>query len=344
MNSNIAISRWLMTIMIFIGIIIIVGAITRLTNSGLSMPFWDLVEIIPPISDDNWKEKFQEYKSNSSADYLEQGINNVSDFKIIFFWEYFHRLIARLVGIIAIFPYLYFLYKRNLSQKQKRNYAIIICLIVTQGIVGWLMVRSGLDNMNYSQAQGVLPFWLMLHLSIAFFTFCFTFNNYLDIGYRKIKNNISSVTNYGTLIFIIIFVQILFGALMSGYKAAYLYPTFPFMDDLLYPNSLDLSIEYIKIKTFVNFFHRWFGFIVLLSVVGIYLYIKKHISSIQNNIFRMLFYGILLQIFFGILSLIHPVIPFQGTTTQIAIASIHQFGAIILLATTTVLRFSFQNK
>ena len=108
--------------MIFIGIIIIIGAITRLTNSGLSMPFWDLVEIIPPISDDDWKEKFQEYKSNSRADYLEQGIDNVSDFKIIFFWEYFHRLIARLVGVIAIFPYLFFLYKRNLYQTIYNNY------------------------------------------------------------------------------------------------------------------------------------------------------------------------------------------------------------------------------
>ncbi len=131
---------------------------------------------------------------------------------------------------------------------------------------------------------------------------------------------------------------------MSGYKAAYLYPTFPFMDDLLYPNSLDVSIDYIKIKTFINFFHRWFGFLVILSVVAIYMYIKKHISSIQDNIFTVLFYAISVQIFFGILSLIHPVIPFQGTTTQIAIASIHQFGAIILLAITTVLRFSFQNK
>ena len=344
MKSDIAISRWLLVIMVFISIIIVVGAITRLTNSGLSMPFWDLIEIIPPISDHDWEEKFTEYRLNSSSDQMEQGINDVSDFKVIFFWEYFHRLIARIIGLIAIIPYFYFLLNKSLTEKQKKNYAIIIGLIIIQGIVGWLMVKSGLDSMNYNQARGVLPYWLMTHLSIAFFTFCFTFNNYLDLRYQTIKNSISSKLNYGSMIFIILFIQILFGALMSGYKAAYLYPTFPLMEGLLYPQSLDTSIDYIKVKTFVNFFHRWFAFLVLVSIMGIYVSIRKKISVTQYNIFNFLFYAILVQIFFGILSLVYPVIPFEGTSSQIAIASIHQFGAIILLATTTVLRFSFQHK
>ena len=166
MCSNKIVSRWLLTIMSLIVLIIVVGGITRLTNSGLSMPFWDLIEILPPLNESDWMDKFDEYKRY--PDYRNQPIE---EFKSIYWWEYIHRIIGRIIGVIALFPLLYFIYKKYLTNRQKKDYAIILFLILIQGVVGLMMVKSGLNSAVYNKAQGVSPFWLLVHLILALLTY-----------------------------------------------------------------------------------------------------------------------------------------------------------------------------
>ena len=331
------ISRWLVAIMSLIAIIIVVGAITRLTNSGLSMPFWDLIEVLPPMSEEQWNDKFSEYKE--FPDYSNQSL---SEFKKIFWWEYIHRIIGRVIGLSVLLPLLVFMYKGYLSTKQKRSYGLILLLVILQGVIGWLMVKSGLDEDIYSQSKGVSPFWLLLHLGLAFLTFCYTLFNYLKLNHKSIIQNVNLKANPGTFIFFLVFIQILLGALMSGFKAAYIYPSFPLMNGEFYPSDIIL-FKFDNIE-FINFAHRWFAFIVLVGVISIYFKVKNSISMNQKRIFTALFYATSIQIFLGILSLLNPVIPFEGTTDQVVLAVMHQFGAIVLLAVCTVLSFSFNNK
>ena len=129
---------------------------------------------------------------------------------------------------------------------------------------------------------------------------------------------------------------------MSGFKAAYLYPSFPLMEGEFY--SSDIIFFKIDNLAFINFAHRWFAFIVLAGIIAIYYKLSDEISIIQKSIFVGLFYTVFFQISLGILSLLNPVIPFEGGANQIALAALHQFGAIILLAISTILIFSFNNK
>ena len=340
MSSNTIVSKWLIAIMILISVIIVIGAITRLTSSGLSMPFWDLVEIVPPLSEESWLDKFEEYKK--TLDYKNQSISSISEFKTIFWWEYIHRIIGRIIGLVALIPLLVFIYKGYLTPKQKRSYGVILFLIITQGVVGWLMVKSGLSEGVYNQSKGVSPFWLLLHLGLAFLTFCYTLFNYLKLNHESIINKSKFNINPGVIIFLLIFIQILLGALMSGFKAAHLYPSFPLMNGEFYPSKMEV-FKFSNIE-FINFSHRWFAFIALSMIGGIYLKIKRSISLKQKAIFLTLCYAVILQVFLGILSLLNPVIPFAGEIDQITIAVMHQFVAIVLLAICTTLTFSFSNR
>ena len=347
MSIDKILSRWLMVIMSLIVVIVVVGAITRLTNSGLSMPFWDIIDIFPPISESGWAEKFDEYKAFSRPDYEKQTLSqsgqmNLSKFKTIFWWEYIHRIIGRLIGMVALIPFLYFIYRKYLSKEQKINYLGIILLIAMQGTVGWLMVKSGLNQEVYNQGGGVSPYWLLIHLSLAFITFCWTLYNYLKISYKADINRTKIKFNPGKLIFIFMFVQILLGALMSGFKAAHFYDSFPLMNSQLIPDKI-IFFKFDNIE-FINFAHRWFAFVVVALIVGIYFKIKVKLSSKQKSIFVGLFYAIFFQIFLGILSLLNPVTPFDGTVDQIALAALHQLGAIIILAICTVLVYNFSSK
>ena len=181
-----------------------------------------------------------------------------------------------------------------------------------------------------------------MHLSLAFSTFCYTLFQYLKLKYLNLVNKIDSRINPGIVIFLVIFIQILLGALMSGFKAAYLYPSFPLMEGQLY--SSDIILFKFDNLAFINFAHRWFAFVVLATIITIYYKLLGRMSSNQKSIFVGLFYATSFQIALGILSLLNPVVPFQGGASQIALAAFHQFGAIILLSVSTILLFSFNNK
>ena len=215
--------------------IIVVGGLTRLTNSGLSITQWELFKgILPPLNSTTWNQYFDLYKKIPQYELLNPSMS-LSEFKVIFYWEYFHRVIARFIGIFFIIPFLYF----YLSKKINKNY-LIICLfvsilIIIQGIVGWYMVKSGLVN-----DITVSHYRLSIHLFLAVIIIPSIFwliKNVKDATLKKFFNLSANNILYFTLI-VLIFFQIVFGAFVSGLDAGTIYQTWPLMGQSYFPNDM----------------------------------------------------------------------------------------------------------
>ena len=337
MDSNKIVSRLLLTIIYLIIVIIVVGGITRLTNSGLSIPAWEITEIFPPMSDDSWSEKFNNYKNY--PDYKGQ---TKEEYKLIYWWEYIHRIIGRIIGIIAIIPFFYFMYKKYLSREQKISYSFILLLIIFQGVIGWMMVKSGLNPEVYEMSKGVSPFWLLAHLGMAFLTLSYTFFNYLRINKQYLINYNPSAANFAKIIVILIFIQILLGALMAGFKAGIIYPTFPLMNGEFYPSRI-IMFDFSN-PDFIHFSHRWFPFALFILIISFYFKNRRHFSINQKGVFRIFIYIFIFQIFLGIVTVLNPVIPFNWEVDKVCIAVMHQFSAIIILLSAISLLFTFNSK
>ena len=175
MNNQKTISIWLRAIMASIIVIIAVGGITRVTNSGLSMVDWELVGgVFPPMNSSQWEIEFDKYKEFPEYKNKPSAVANISEFKNIFWWEYIHRIIGRLIGILVLIPFIYFVITQKISNSQKISYFIIVLLIGLQGLLGWLMVKTGLDEETYN-GVGVSPFYLAMHLGLALMTYCYVF-------------------------------------------------------------------------------------------------------------------------------------------------------------------------
>ena len=332
MNHQKIVSRWLLTIMIFIVIIIVVGGITRITDSGLSMVDWHPVTgIFPPLSQEQWQSEFDNYKKY--PEYQNNSSFSIQDFKKIFWWEYIHRLIGRLIGLIALIPYLYFSLNNKISRSEKIRYFIIVLLIGLQGLLGWMMVKTGLNDETYN-GIGVSPYFLAMHLGLALITYCYVFWQYMRLNGDFLRNNSYKGFNYGIPIFALLFIQIILGAILSGMDGGLVSQTFPMMNSQEFYSSrstFDLGNTF-----FVHFLHRWFPFLVLLFISFVYYMKRLSLSESQNSYFKILFYVIGYQIILGVFTVIFYV---PGT-----FAILHQLGAVFIIMVSTLLLYSFNNK
>ena len=332
MDHQKIVSRWLLTIMIFIIIIIIVGGITRITESGLSMVDWHPVTgILPPLNEEQWQTEFGNYKKY--PEYQNNSNFTIQDFKKIFWWEYIHRLIGRIIGLIALIPYLYLSLASKISKSQKIRYFIIVLLIAFQGILGWMMVKTGLNQDTYN-GIGVSPYFLAMHLSLALITFCYVFWQYMRLKGAFLRNNTYTGFNYGIPIFILLFIQIILGAILSGMNGGLVSHTFPMMSSQEFYSSR--SAFDFRNTFFVHFLHRWFPFLVLLFISFVYYIKRTSLSESQKSYFKILFYLIAYQIALGVLTVIFYV---PGT-----LAILHQLGAVFIIMVATLLLYSFNNK
>ena len=334
MDQSKTTSLWLRAIMLSIIVIIAVGGITRITNSGLSMVDWELVGgILPPLNNTQWKiefnkyKEFPEYKNNPIAP------TNISDFKNIFWWEYIHRIIGRLIGLIALIPYLYFSFTNKISNSEMRRYFVIVILIGLQGLLGWMMVKTGLNNETYN-GIGVSPYFLAMHLSLALITYCYVFWQYMRLNGDFLRNNGYKGFNYGIPIFALLFAQIILGAILSGMDGGLVSHTFPMMNSQEFYSSrsaFDLGNPF-----FAHFLHRWFHFLVFLFISFFYYRNRLSLSKAQDSYFKILFYLICYQVFLGILTVIFNV--------PASFAILHQMGAVFIIMVATLLLYSFNNK
>ena len=239
-NKNInylSLKTWLLTIYVLVSLIVFVGGFTRLTESGLSITVWEVFKgILPPLNIDEWNVYFDQYKQIPEYKALNSGMA-LNEFKTIFYWEYGHRLMARLIGLICIIPLLYFTFiYKDFFQKFKKYY-LLFFLILIQGIIGWYMVKSGLDkNLDVSH------FRLSIHLSIALIILSLSFWFFLELSNIK-KYSFKIPEKLINLILIFLVIQIILGAFLAGLNGGLIYNTWPDMSGSFFPND-SIFIDY----------------------------------------------------------------------------------------------------
>ncbi|KAB1154774.1 COX15/CtaA family protein [Flavobacterium luteum] len=331
MNTNKSVIYWLLTGCILLFLMVTVGGITRLTNSGLSMTDWHLVtDTFPPLSEEKWTAAFEEYKK--FPEYQKINIHNdfsLSDYKFIYFWEWFHRFIGRIIGLVFIIPFVYFLIKKKLNPSTIKKCSILLGMGAFQGFLGWFMVKSGLiDNPDVSH------FRLSLHLTFAFITFAYTLWVALDLIYPdKIEINIP-LKKLARITLVFLLIQIIYGGFVAGLNAGLIHNHWPLMSDgqlfhesiLVEKNSWLLRLT--EGKSGVQFVHRTLAYAVVGLIVFLYFKSKKYTLSLQQeNGINALLFVVFLQFTLGVLTLIYNVPLWLGLT--------HQIMAFILLATMT---------
>jgi len=267
-HSSRAVAIWLLIGVGMLLIQVILGGITRLTGSGLSITEWNVVTgALPPLNSQQWVTEFDKYKQTPQFNLLHSDFN-LSDFKFIFFWEWFHRFWARLVGVVFIVGFIYLLWEKELKQSMIKPLLILFLLGALQGAVGWIMVKSGLVG----DAIYVQPTKLALHFIFALALVCYTFWFALQLLIPKseiVKN--FSVHKWTLIIIIVLCFQLLFGALMAGHKAAPAASTWPTINGDWIPDSLFKEspwlINFIKNKITIHFVHRGLAYLLFVLVL-----------------------------------------------------------------------------
>ena len=257
---NNQLSTWLISMFVLISIMIVVGGLTRLTDSGLSITKWQLFSgFLPPINQNDWILYFNLYKEIPEFK-LQNYDMSLNEFKFIFWWEWAHRFLGRLIGISFLIPLIYFSFKIKFIKLL--NFYLIFFIICFQGFIGWYMVESGLvDKVDVSH------FRLSIHLLIAFLILSLIYWNYLKIKINKrFEIRINPIIPFLFLLFI--FIQIAIGAFVSGMDAGKIYNSWPLMGNTYFPNDNEW-INLFKLKAFsdpslVQFMHRNLAYLILL--------------------------------------------------------------------------------
>tara|TARA_Y100000022_G_scaffold56674_1_gene48392 strand:+ start:309 stop:1259 length:951 start_codon:yes stop_codon:yes gene_type:complete len=298
---------------------IVVGGLTRLTDSGLSITKWELIKgILPPLNDQQWLNYFNEYKKIPEFTLVNSNIT-LAEFKIIFYWEYAHRLLGRLIGIVSIFPLLFFIYKYKNYNFNLKKFFLIPILISFQGIIGWYMVESGLvDRVDVSH------FRLAAHLLLAFIILSLIYWFILDLNKIKtFENKISNI--FLSTILCLLGLQILFGAFLAGMDGGLIYQTWPDMNGSFFPDDTNVYLMFtsdtLNNPSIVQFIHRTIAYVIIVLIIYLnYIYFKNNLPLAYIIVFD---FFICLQIFLGIITLISGV--------PISYASLHQIGSIFVL-------------
>ena len=292
-------SIWLLGLISLVTLIIIVGGLTRLTDSGLSITKWEVFKgILPPLNQVQWEKYFLEYKSIPQYILLNSSMS-LQEFKIIFFWEYFHRILGRIIGLFFFIPFIFFIYKRVLNNYLILQLSVISFLILFQGAIGWYMVKSGLIN-NVS----VSHYRLSLHLFTAFIIFSslvWIFMNY-HFQKNKIFFQINSNFIFLKILLFLIFLQIIVGAFVSGLDAGKIYQTWPLMNGSYFPNDNFLdNLFNFKNASFVQFIHRNIAYIIFILSIYSGFFIYKNKIRVLYNPYLVFMFFITSQVLLGIL-------------------------------------------
>jgi cytochrome c oxidase assembly protein subunit 15 len=313
-----AISNWLLTLCGLIFVVVVVGGITRLTESGLSITEWKPISgAIPPITEAQWLREFELYKRIPEYQQINRGMS-LDEFKNIFFWEWLHRQLGRVIGLVALIPLLWFAAKRAIPRSYGWKLSSIFLLVCVQGAIGWWMVASGLvDRTDVSHIR------LAVHLLTAFFIFGFALWIALDL--RSPGSLPRRVPTLGLWAFAMLALQLLFGAYVAGLNAGHAFNTWPLMGDELYPAAapwLEPALRnFVDNPITVQFIHRWLAFGVLVMAILIATRAKRAGGRRESLALHMV---VGLQILLGIATLM------SGVQLHLAVA--HQAMATLVIA------------
>jgi len=322
---KIYITYWLATMFWIVSIMIIVGGLTRLTDSGLSITEWELFSgFLPPLNETQWNIYFNLYKEIPEYK-LQNYLMSLDEFKVIFWWEFVHRILGRLVGILFIIPLIYFSLK--LGFKRTKNLFTIFILICLQGFIGWHMVSSGLIN-----RVDVSHYRLSLHLVLAFVILSLIFWNYLK--YKGINHSGKKINLSLPIIFLLlIFLQISIGAFVSGMDAGKIYNSWPLMGFSYFPDDNSI-INLFKLEAFndpslVQFMHRNLAYLIFIFYLLILFIVYKNNLLNLFQAAKIIGFILIAQIVLGVLTLL--------SGAQMIVSSMHQISSIFLVSSSIYL-------
>ena len=330
-KENKSVIIWLLSGCFLVFVMVVVGGITRLTNSGLSMTDWHLVtDTFPPLTETKWQETFEQYKQ--FPEYQKINIHNdftLSDYKFIYFWEWFHRLIGRVLGFVFIIPFVYLLIKKKIDKNTLNKCYILLGMGAFQGFLGWFMVRSGLiDNPDVSH------FRLSLHLTFAFITFAYTLWVALDLIYPIRNKAILPLKKIAVFALIFLLLQIIYGGFVAGLNAGLIHNHWPMMSDGQFLHeSVILEKDtwfqrFTEGKSGVQFVHRTLAYVVVGLILFLFFKSKKYsLTQQQKNGLNALVLIVFIQFTLGVFTLLYSVPLWLGLT--------HQVVAFFLLTTMT---------
>ena len=321
-HLNFQLKIWLLTLIGLIILIILVGGLTRLTDSGLSITTWELFAgFIPPLTNDKWIDYFDLYKA--IPEFSEQNYNmTLDEFKVIFWWEWAHRQLGRLIGISVLLPLIFFSTKNGLWILKK--YGLIFLLVCFQGFIGWYMVSSGLmDRVDVSHYR------LSLHLVTAFIILSVVFWKFLKLTKIQAYYVLININLIKFFLFLL-FLQLIIGAFVSGMDAGKIYNTWPLMGSSYFPDDSHF-IEFLNISLFdnpsiVQFIHRNLAYLILIIYIYILFFVIKDCNEIIRKPLLIIGVSLFLQVILGILTLLSGV--------KIIYASLHQINSILIILST----------
>lgn len=328
-KDNKKVIYWLLTGCFLIFIMVVVGGITRLTHSGLSISSYKLITgTIPPLNEAEWMAEFEHYKQFPEYQKLHSHFD-LEDFKDIYFWEYIHRVLGRLLGIVFLVPFFYFLLRKQLSKNTIKKALILLFLGGFQGFLGWYMVKSGLVD-----RPSVSHYRLAMHLTTAFVTFAYTFWVVLDLWYpdkKAVDKQLRNMIRFGMAILMI---QIIWGAFVAGLDAGFIHNHWPMMNEgkliheTVYTEKIPLWKNFVEGRSGVQFVHRYMAYAVVAFIIFIWNETRKKQPTKQQKIgVRLLLLFVLIQFILGIFTLIMHV--------PVVLGVLHQATAFFLLASMT---------
>ena len=325
-KDNKKVIYWLLAGCTLIFIMVVVGGITRLTHSGLSISNYKLISgTIPPMNAVEWADAFELYKQYPEYQKLNNHIN-IEEFKDIYFWEWIHRVIGRFIGLVFILPFLYFLIRKQLSKSTIKKAIILLLMGGFQGFLGWYMVKSGLVD-----RPDVSHYRLAAHLTTAFLTFAYTFWVALDLMFPGKKEVEKKFRNFIRIGLVVLIIQIIYGAFVAGLDAGWIHNHWPFMNEgkliheTVYIEQNPTYLNFIEGKSGVQFVHRTLAYVVVIFILSIWYKAKRmQLTTWQIKGINGLLIMVGVQFLLGVLALIYAVPVWLGV--------LHQVGAFILLS------------
>ena len=304
-KSSKAVAIWIGIGVLMLLIQVILGGVTRLTGSGLSITEWNVVTgVLPPLNDADWLNEFEKYKSTPQYRLLNIDFQ-LSDFKFIFFWEWLHRFWARLIGVVFVIGFVYLLSKKYLQKEMVSPLLILFLLGALQGAVGWIMVASGLTG----DAVYVKPTRLALHFIFAMVLIAYANWFFLELVIPGKSLIISpGVRSFTGWLIALTTIQLIFGALMAGHKAATAAPTWPHINGSILPEAtfreVPFLLNFIDNKVTIHFVHRNLAYVIfILTCVLTWKVYNNRATGILNKFKAIPLILVIIQAVLGILSL-----------------------------------------
>jgi len=344
-----AVRVWLMIGLFMVFVQEVVGGITRLTDSGLSITEWAVIQgALPPMNQTEWNEAFELYKIAAKKQYESLHADmTLSEFKVIFFWEYIHRLWARTMGFVFVIPFAFFTLRKWIPKWLMKDLGIVVALAALAAAFGWIMVASGLNEDNRTW---VSAYKLVAHLSIATAVFSYLFWTYLKASQSKVEVNaqLAKLRKTAWGVTAVLIIQIIFGGLMAGMKAGLIHPYFPmFVEGDRLMNALNSGntdlVNYessASVKAIVQIIHRTTAYLLTGLILWFFIKLLKEMASLRlrrANYVMLVLIGV--QFLLGVLTVIN-----SFGSIPIGFGVMHQGVALLLLISMLYIIFQLKNR